>query len=727
MRYNILIFMAMFVLGTGLFTEPRVVVLGFDGADPQLIEKWIEHLPNIQKLQQQGTITSLTTTNPSHSPVAWATFATGNNPGKHRIFGFLKRNIGQYKPQYAVTKAEDAIFLALWQKILIVIGVILVICGLLLLCLRRKKWGKRISLSIACALGLAIFYASYYVVPQKLPRAVPLKEGVSFWTLTGENNIKTDVVMAPIAFPAEKVNCGHLLCGFGVPDMLGTNGTWGVYSSAIRKVHSTETGGWYRPLVFENGVYNGSIVGPKNLLAHEEYYELRKKEQQMKEKEIRDISALVQVRNRIAQVRQRLQLSLPMTVKKMAKNQVEITIQNNKQVVTAGQWSEWFFLRFDMTLAISLHGAIRVYASAVEKEVNLYITPLQFSPKNLPANIKLSHPRSFASEVENHVGMYPTLGWASATNALKDEAISEDAFSQDLQNIMHSRKRIFEHMLKQQQDLLVAVFYFTDRASHMYWRFVDDKHPLHQPNLEYKLRDVYKEMDNIIGQAYDKLNKDDILLVVSDHGFKSFRWQVNINTWLQKNGYLFLKDDKERSNMQVRDLFERARLLQDIDWKRTKAYSIGLGKIFINLKNREPEGIIRKEDYAKLRDEIAQKLKGFAFEGEKVVNEVFMQEKVFIGPYSHEAADMVIGFADGYRVSWQTSLGGVPKEIVAPNNSKWSGDHCSVDPSLVPGVFMCNHKVSRQNIHLQDLAPTILNIFSINSEQMDGEILQIEK
>ncbi|BBM83904.1 alkaline phosphatase family protein [Candidatus Uabimicrobium amorphum] len=725
MRYTVLIFIMMFVIVSEFFAKPRVIVLGFDGADPQLIEKWIEHLPNIQKLQQQGTLTSLTTTNPSHSPVAWATFATGNNPGKHRIFGFLKRSIGEYKPQYAVAKAEDTLFLTLWQKIMLGAVLVVVVYIILFIFLRRKKWGKLISLVIATSLGLLCFYISGYLIPQKIPRAVPLKQGTSFWTRTGENNIKTDVIMAPIAFPAEKVACGHLLCGFGVPDALGTNGTWVVYSSESRKVHSTETGGWYRPLVWKNNVYNGVLNGPKNLLAHEEYRELRKKEQDLRAKKNKDINLLSQVRNRISQVRQKLHLKLPMKARKISNNEVEIVIQNNKQVVKKGQWSEWFFLRFDMTLAISLHGAIRIYVSSLEEEVNLYVTPIQFSPRNLPPNVKLSHPRSFASEVEKRVGMYPTLGWASATNALKDEAISERAFQQDLQNILHSREKIFQHTLKQKQDLLVAVFYFTDRASHMYWRFIDEKHPLHEPNLEHKLLDVYKEMDRIIGIAHNKLNKNDILLVVSDHGFKSFRWQVNVNTWLQKNGYLFLKDDKERSNMQVRDLFERSRLLQDIDWKRTTAYAIGLGKIFINLQNREPQGVVNQDDYYKLREEIGRKLKSFTFRGEKVVNEVFMQEKVFIGPYSHEAADIVIGFADGYRVSWQTSLGGVPNTIVEPNKSKWSGDHCSVDPRLVPGVFMCNHKVSRQNIHLQDLAPTILGIFSVKGQSMDGKKFQI--
>ncbi|WP_372366839.1 alkaline phosphatase family protein [Candidatus Uabimicrobium sp. HlEnr_7] len=720
MRYNVLISIVIFAFSTQFFCEPRVVVLGFDGADPQLIEQWIDYLPNIKNLQKRGTVIPIATTNPSHSPVAWATFATGNNPGKHRIFGFLKRNIGQYKPEYAVAKAKNFVFLKSWQKIIILILVAVIFFGICYIFVRRYKWGLQLALVAGFVPSLLVFYALNSLIPQQIPYAIPLKKGTSFWTTAGENNIKTDVIMAPIAFPAEKVSCGHLLCGFGVPDLLGTNGTWGVYSSFNRKTYSTETGGWQYPLIFDGTSYTGNVVGPKNLIAREEYFKLLKEQSRTT-----DINSISQIRNRIAKLQQKLQLTLPLFAKKRGK-EIEISIQKNKQLLKQGQWSDWFFLRFDMSPLLSLHGAVRVYISSIEPEINFYMTPVQFSPQDLPANVQLSFPKDFASKIVNNVGMYSTLGWASATNALKDEAISEEAFATDLQNILQSRKNIFLHMLEQKQDLLVSVFYFTDRASHMYWRFIDKKHPLYKANSQHKLLDIYKEMDNIIGLAHAKLEKDDILLVVSDHGFKSFRWQVNLNTWLLKNGYLYLKDtDQKRSDMQVRDLFERSRLLQDIDWKRTKAYAIGLGKIFINLQDREPTGIVKKEDYQSLRLEIAKKLKQFTFQQEKVVNNVFMQEKVFVGPYSHEAADIVVGFSDGYRVSWQTSLGGVPKNIIEANNSKWSGDHCSVDPQLVPGVFMCNHKISHQDIHLQDLAPSILNIFSVKPENVDGKVIKI--
>ncbi|MGW8181485.1 MAG: alkaline phosphatase family protein [bacterium] len=92
-------------------TDFKVVVLGFDGVDPDLVEKWIDHLPNIQKLSESGTLSVLGTTNPPESPVAWASFSTGMNPGKHGIFDFLRRDPETYYPDIGLVKLEKARFL----------------------------------------------------------------------------------------------------------------------------------------------------------------------------------------------------------------------------------------------------------------------------------------------------------------------------------------------------------------------------------------------------------------------------------------------------------------------------------------------------------------------------------------------------------------------------------------------------------------------------------------
>src|SRR5438874_5734053 len=92
--------------------KQRVFVLGFDGMDPTLARKWMDEgkLPNLKRLAEQGTFTKLETTQPSESPVACASFATGVNPGKHNIYDFLVRDLQTYFPDLAGVKKEPPVF-----------------------------------------------------------------------------------------------------------------------------------------------------------------------------------------------------------------------------------------------------------------------------------------------------------------------------------------------------------------------------------------------------------------------------------------------------------------------------------------------------------------------------------------------------------------------------------------------------------------------------------------
>jgi predicted AlkP superfamily phosphohydrolase/phosphomutase len=110
--------------------------------------------------------------------------------------------------------------------------------------------------------------------------------------------------------------------------------------------------------------------------------------------------------------------------------------------------------------------------------------------------------------------------------------------------------------------------------------------------------------------------------------------------------------------------------------------------------------------------------------GEPVVRRMFKREEIFKGPYFDEAPDIVVGFHEGYRVSWQTSLGGIPPEILEPNERRWSADHCSVDPELVPGVFFCNRPIASPTARIEDVAPTVLTRLGIAPPaDMDGHDL----
>jgi len=205
-------------------------------------------------------------------------------------------------------------------------------------------------------------------------------------------------------------------------------------------------------------------------------------------------------------------------------------------------------------------------------------------------------------------------------------------------------------------------------------------------------------------------------MVLSDHGFTSFRRGVNLNTWLHQNGYLKLKEGRDGS----------AEWLQDVDWSGTRAYCLGLTGMFLNLRGREEQGIVEPgAERQALKDEIIGKLNGLHDDekDEMGIHEVFDTAKLYQGPYLVNAPDLLIGYNHGYRVSWDCATGMVSGPVFEDNTKAWSGDHC-VDPRLVPGVLFCNQEIHDDDPGLIDIAPSALTLFGLTPpKHMDGKTL----
>ena len=171
---------------------------------------------------------------------------------------------------------------------------------------------------------------------------------------------------------------------------------------------------------------------------------------------------------------------------------------------------------------------------------------------------------------------------------------------------------------------------------------------------------------------------EDRLIVLSDHGFNSFRCAVHLNRWLAEEGYLALKPGAPSSQS----------LFTNVDWTKSKAFALGLNGIFLNLSGREALGIVGPDAADALKRELSEKLKRWRdpHTGEPVVLTGYDGDQVYQGGRTADAPDLVIGYARGYHASGQTALGGVPDLLVEDNTRKWSGDHC-IEPSLVPGVL----------------------------------------
>jgi predicted AlkP superfamily phosphohydrolase/phosphomutase len=218
------------------------------------------------------------------------------------------------------------------------------------------------------------------------------------------------------------------------------------------------------------------------------------------------------------------------------------------------------------------------------------------------------------------------------------------------------------------------------------------------------LKHLYRRADEIVGKTLKYVDEGTELFVLSDHGFASFERGVNLNAWLYQNGYLVLKEGAEGRDY-----------LQGIDWSRTKAYTFGLAGIYINQKGREEHGIVSPgAETDALKRELSSMLSGLRDEelGRTAIRKAWPSDALYRGPYLDAAPDLIIGYADGYRASWDAAVGKVTATVFEDNRKAWSGDHC-IDPHLVPGVLLSNCKIEAEDPGIEDMAPTALHLFGV--------------
>ena len=243
----------------------------------------------------------------------------------------------------------------------------------------------------------------------------------------------------------------------------------------------------------------------------------------------------------------------------------------------------------------------------------------------------------------------------------------------------------------------------------MFWRYLDEDHPaareIPRAQRPTVIQDLYARMDELIGRVMKQIDEQTLLMIVSDHGFKSFARCVNLNAWLHQAGYLVLKQGKTESG----DWFD------DVEWSRTRAYTMGLNGLYLNLKGREGKGIVEQGvEGESLKEELRRKLNGLVDpeSGRVGITGVFDCEEVYAGPYVENAPDLIVGYGEGYRASWDSVMGKVTSQIFEDNLKAWSGDHC-VDPRLVPGVLFSNQRIVDEKPAIVDVAPTVLKLFGL--------------
>jgi predicted AlkP superfamily phosphohydrolase/phosphomutase len=656
----------------GKFAQ-KLVILGFDGMDPDLVERYIAQgkLPNIKKLMDKGGLYRLETTHSPESPTAWASFATGVNAGKHNIYDFLVRDTQTYLPDLGMVKREPPRF--------------------------------------------ALNY-----IPIAKPKLTSLRGGTSFWVTAGQSGVRSSILTVPVTFPPEEVPNGELLSGLPLPDIRGTMGTFYYFASDLSRYEegNTEMGGILRRLVFDGNTATGELVGPPNPIVRQQMRELRQ-----------NSPASESDRAALAELEAMQDVRLPFTVvwNREART-ANVSIEGEDIHLGEGQWSKWIDLEFRVNFLVRLHGMAQLYLIKASNDLQLYISPVNWQPSNPPA--PMSSPESFAADLYERLGPYRTLGWAEATWPLNEDRLDEKSFMDDLYRAFDDRAQVILNRIDAKRwDLLVGVIESTDRVQHMMWRLIDPGHPMYNADLAARFGDsierVYRRCDAFVGEVIDRLDPGTPVLIVSDHGFHSFRYSVNLNTWLVEKGYMTLKGQRPGEKT-LGDLFGGGQFWENVDWSRTRAYSMGLGQIYFNLKGREGHGIVSEgPEYEQLTEQLSKDLLEMRdpTSGASVVRAVYPRA-VYTGPYLSNASDLQVGMQDGYRVSWQTALGGTPPGIVYPNMKKWSGDHGSYDYQTTAGVLISSRKIEGETARIIDIAPTVLRYFGLQiPADIDGKPL----
>jgi predicted AlkP superfamily phosphohydrolase/phosphomutase len=608
-----------------------VVILGFDGMHWGLVRKMMAQgrLPNLKRLARQGMGQPLETSIPPLSPVAWSTFITGMDPSGHGIFEFTHRDPRTLNTYYATSRAH------------------------------------------AAGAGFAL---GGWRLPLGQGKVELLRHGTPFWQPLHDRGIPTTIIRMPANYPPSGT-ADRELSGMGVPDLLGSLGSYTFYSSYLVREERTGRGGHLIPLEVSGNVANAELIGPPNPLR-----------------------------------RDPTELTLPFQLVVDPVDPVALLRVGGKELVLrVGEWSDWVPLSFYMAPTQYLHGQAIFYLRSVRPHVELFVDPIEMDPYS--PNNPLSTPKGFAAELAEATGRFYNHTQPEQAEAAVDGTITRDEYLEQAKIVQDEEDEQFHYLLDRFDGGLFFHYWgYTDQVAHMVWRSLDPGHPTYDPKDDARFVDVlprlYERADRTLGDALAKLGKDTTVVVMSDHGFTSWRRSFNLNTWLEREGYMKIGLQAKEGHL--------ANLWNNVDWRNTRAYSMGFNDLYINLAGREGVGIVPPAEKAALVNEIGSKLRRATdpATGKRIVNRVFVTEEVFDdGPYLSIGPDAVLGFSDFYHASWESALGKLDPEVVK-DNSGWTGDH-AVDPAFVPGILFANHRLPRRVTGLKDLAAAILAEFGI--------------
>lgn len=520
----------------------------------------------------------------------------------------------------------------------------------------------------------------FWPINHKPPATELKRKGVPFWDFLDAKKIDSTFYDLPSNYPPSPSQYGHHQCisGMGTPDMLGGYGTYQFYSEDTPAEGLEEGGGKRSPLKFEQDSAKAILVGPENSML----------------KSPEPVKVAFEVHRDVTS------------------NSALVEFQDQKILLKAGQWSRWTKIDFALStpkLLPTQHvsGICRFYLQEVQPNFRLYVTPINIDP-SAPA-VQLSEPPDFIENVSDQLGLFYTTGFQEDHKARTNGVFEDDEFARQANMVLDERLALFEYAVDNYEDgLLFFYFSSSDLQSHMFWWNEEEnaKHPTRSAPEAKKhynyVKQLYRRLDGIIGDINDRYGGNATVMVMSDHGFANFGRQFNLNSWLRDFGFL---NPRECSS-----------ILVDCDWSRTKAYGLGINGLYLNLKGRERDGIVEPgEEQETLTRKLIARLKAARdFNGERIIRNVYRADEIYSGNATELAPDLIVGYARGYRASWETVLGELTPDVVSDNTAAWSADHCA-DALEVPGVLFCNKPYKMETPSLIDVAPSVLSEFGLKT------------
>lgn len=402
------------------------------------------------------------------------------------------------------------------------------------------------------------------------------------------------------------------------------------------------------------------------------------------------------------------------------------------------------------------------------KKVGLLNVPLTYPPKRVngfmitgmmtpPESENFTYPPLLKEEVKKVVG--ETTLDPLFTYLEREEVFINEVFSSTEKLAKISLFLIEKH----EPDLFVVVFNGTDYIQHRFWKYMDPKHPEYKTEKAMKFRKriirYYERIDEILGNFLKMADVRTTVIVMSDHGAGPLHKYIHVNSWLIQTALLKLKKRRitkirrflyrvgfnpekifnallsirllgnvriktNRTNTKLRSILNKLFMsFSDADWPNTKAYSIGSGLIYINLKGREPLGAVNPgQEYEKLRKQIAAHLYRLKDPetGEFVIEKVYRKEEIYTGPHMNAFPDIVFIPKPGYMTFEEYEFAAssvITRTKAISATHRLNGILLMKGPGIRRGIYL-------KNANIMDLAPTILHVLGLPvPTDMDGRVL----